>query len=58
MEAGIFLTGMIEEVFEFVDSNVIATFLIAMGIVIMLGVVYGAMVTARMWMQKYNRRLK
>lgn len=41
MDTVIFLTGMMEVVSEFVNSNVIATFLIAVGIIIMLGVFYG-----------------
>lgn len=41
MDTVIFLTGMMEVVSEFVNSNVIATFLIAVGIIIMLGVAYG-----------------
>lgn len=41
MDTVIFLTGMMEVVSEFVNSNVIATFLIAVGIIIILGGFYG-----------------
>lgn len=41
MDTVIVLTGMMEAVSEFINSNVIATFLIAVGIIIMLGVFYG-----------------
>lgn len=41
MDTVIFLTGMMDAVSELVNSNIIATFLIFVGIIIMLGVFYG-----------------
>lgn len=41
MEAMMFLTGMMETVSEFIDSNIITAFLMAVGIIVMLGAVYG-----------------
>lgn len=52
MEATIFLSGIVETVSEFVNSNVIAVFLIAVGVIIMCAVLYGV----KLWYE--TRELK
>lgn len=42
MQTIIFLTSMAAAISEFIDSNTVVAFLIAAGLIIMAGVLYGA----------------